>query len=56
MILQLLLAAIFGAVPNFMFAYGTGLAIKAKSPWVSVVFMISGFLAYGVGIYLARRG
>ena len=56
MIQQLLLAFIFGAVPNFMFAYGTGVAIKSKSPWPAVVFIVSGFAAYTIGIFLARRG
>jgi hypothetical protein len=55
MILQLFLSFIFGAVPNFMFAHGTGIAIKSKSPWPAVVFIISGFAAYAVGIALARR-
>lgn len=54
--MDILIAIFAGAVPNFLFAYGTGHAIKSKSIWPAVFFIISGFAAYSFGIWLARKG
>jgi hypothetical protein len=51
----IVVAFLLGAVPNFMFAYGTGIAIKSKSPMPAWAYIIGGFAAYAAGIFLARR-
>ena len=53
--IEILIALIFGAVPNFMFGYGTSIAIKAKTPWPAVAFIVSGFISYSFALWLARR-
>lgn len=50
------IAFLLGFIPNLMFALGTGIAINHKSPWPAWSYIVGGFIAYAIGIFISRRG
>jgi H+/Cl- antiporter ClcA len=54
-LIDCLTAFVLGFVPNFLFAFGTGHALKSKSSWPIWCFIIGGFIAYAIGIFYSRK-